>query len=332
MRSASIIVVCLVVLFTAGMFFEQEGRRADHIRYPRIGQPVDIGGRSLNLYCSGEGQPTVLFETFSHMAGLGWSAVQARVAEFTRACWYDRAGYGWSDPGPLSATMKSTAQDLHALAVAAHLALPFVFVGVGDAASELRIYHSLYPSETAGAVLANANGARDDQDYPESAKGPWARNFGSFAPRAKRAACFVFPVLSEAGGLRLAFRLGGPRRTPAFDVPPDQQAELDFLSDNPTANRGGNMCSRSESADEVPAGNLGDLRLIVLAPRDRLEPPDPREQRVAAAWNGHQREVVQPGIAALSTRGRLILTDGPVQSIAIVDAVREVVAEARHPQ
>jgi hypothetical protein len=208
--------------------------------------------------------------------------------------------------------------------MAAHLPLPFVFIGVGDAASEIRIYHSLYPSETAGAVLANANGVRDDQEYPESAKGPWAKNFGSFAPRAKRAACFVFPVLSESGALRLMSRLEGPRRTPAFDFPPDQQAELDFLSDSPTANRGGNICSRDAGANEVPAGNLGDLPLIVLAPRDRLDPPDPREQGVAAAWNRHQREVVQPGIAALSSRGRLILTDGPVTSSAIVDAIREV--------
>ena len=325
MRSVSMAVVVLVGLVTAGMVFEQRGRRDDRTRYPRIGQAVDIGGRSLNLYCSGAGRPAVVFETFSHMAGLSWSAVQARAAQFARACWYDRAGYGWSDPPPESATLKSTVEDLHSLIQAAHLPLPFVFVGIGDAASEVRIYYRLHPSDLAGVVLANANGPRDDQDYPDSAKGPWARHFGSFAPRAKSAACFVFPVLSDTGLLRLGFRLQGPRQAPSFDLPPEEQAELGFLSDNPTANRSANMCSRDESTSQtLAAGNLGSVPLIVLASRNRLEAPDPREQLIAAAWNRHQDQVVQPAIARLSTRGRLILIDGPVTSDAILNATRDV--------
>ena len=32
--------------------------------------------------------------------GHSWLLVQPGVAKATRACWYDRAGYGWSDPAP----------------------------------------------------------------------------------------------------------------------------------------------------------------------------------------------------------------------------------------
>lgn len=39
----------------AGIVFEEVGRRRDRDRMPRVGRSVDIGGRSLNIYCSGEG-------------------------------------------------------------------------------------------------------------------------------------------------------------------------------------------------------------------------------------------------------------------------------------
>jgi hypothetical protein len=48
--------VCLVLL--AGFTYEQIGRSHDRSRLPqRIGQAVDVGGRTLNLYCSGQGSP-----------------------------------------------------------------------------------------------------------------------------------------------------------------------------------------------------------------------------------------------------------------------------------
>jgi pimeloyl-ACP methyl ester carboxylesterase len=63
---------------------------------------VDVGGYDLHLYCTGEGGPTVVMD-----AGLGdWSlhfrALQERVAEFTRVCTFDHAGYGWSESSPLT--------------------------------------------------------------------------------------------------------------------------------------------------------------------------------------------------------------------------------------
>ena len=59
-----------------------------------------IGGRRINLHCTGAGGPTVIL-----MAGLfSWSVVwyktQPVIAQKTRVCAFDRAGYGFSDPGP----------------------------------------------------------------------------------------------------------------------------------------------------------------------------------------------------------------------------------------
>ena len=60
---------------------------------------VDIGGRRLNLYCTGHGSPTVVLEAGGGDDMLDWRFVQPRVAKFTRVCSYDRAGYGFSDLG-----------------------------------------------------------------------------------------------------------------------------------------------------------------------------------------------------------------------------------------
>jgi len=59
-----------------GVVYEQIGRRLDRRRYLRIGQPVDIGGRALNLFCRGQGSPAVIFDSGGHTAGYSWIAIQ----------------------------------------------------------------------------------------------------------------------------------------------------------------------------------------------------------------------------------------------------------------
>src|ERR1700683_121944 len=114
----------MLILLAAGVVFEQIGQRQDHRRDRQIGKSFDVGGRSLNIFCSGEGGPAVVFDTYGHMSGYSWSAVQAEVAKFTRACWYDRAGYGWSDPAPMPRPFQSVASDLHQLLRAAGVPPP----------------------------------------------------------------------------------------------------------------------------------------------------------------------------------------------------------------
>ena len=67
---------------------------------------VDEDGRRLNLTCWGEGSPTVILEA-GHPNGAGVSdfgmigtAFTRAVADETRVCAYDRAGWGGSDPAP----------------------------------------------------------------------------------------------------------------------------------------------------------------------------------------------------------------------------------------
>lgn len=68
--------------------------------YSAPGRLFDVGGRDLHINCTGTGSPTAVLEGGGGAFAIDWALVQPRVAESTRVCSYDRAGLGWSDPGP----------------------------------------------------------------------------------------------------------------------------------------------------------------------------------------------------------------------------------------
>lgn len=114
---------------------------------------VDIGGRRLNLYCTGSGAPTVLLDAGGGDDLLDWRFVQPLIAKHSRVCSYDRAGFGFSDPGPLPRDAATNAADLHALVMQAGIARPFVLVGYSSSTLSARIYADRYPDDLAGLVL-----------------------------------------------------------------------------------------------------------------------------------------------------------------------------------
>jgi pimeloyl-ACP methyl ester carboxylesterase len=118
---------------------------------------VDVGGRRLNIYCTGKGSPTVLFEADGGHAGWDWSAVLPEVAKRTRACVYDRAGIGASDPITRAATVANASKDLNFLIKNARLDAPFVLVGAGYGAMVAQ-HFALRPrgSGVTGLVLVEA--------------------------------------------------------------------------------------------------------------------------------------------------------------------------------
>ena len=124
-------------------------------------QRVEIApGRRLNLVCVGQGSRTVIFDA----GGSDWSVVWARVlplvAARTRACAYDRAGLGQSDPGPLPRTPVAIAQDLHALIAKAGLGPRVVLVGHSLGGFNVKLHAALYPEDVAGVVLVDPSEER----------------------------------------------------------------------------------------------------------------------------------------------------------------------------
>ena len=145
----------MAVLLAGCAAYEQIQRRRDQERFPRVGRAVDIGGRSLNMDCAGEGAPTVVLESDAMQPGYSWVGVQRELARFTRTCWYDRAGYGWSDPAAAPHTSRASVQDLHRLLGTAGIVPPYVLAGDGFGTLNVRIYCGSYREELAGVVLVD---------------------------------------------------------------------------------------------------------------------------------------------------------------------------------
>jgi hypothetical protein len=60
LRKSLISLVILAMVLAVGMTYEAIGRVSDARRFPVAGQMVDVGGYSLNIYCTGVGTPTVI--------------------------------------------------------------------------------------------------------------------------------------------------------------------------------------------------------------------------------------------------------------------------------
>lgn len=118
---------------------------------------VDIEGRRLNLLCLGAGSPTVIFESGATLAGWDWVLVHAAVAKSTRACVYDRAGLGFSDPSPNPGNSAGAVSDLRKVIDAASLAPPFVLVGHSYGAMNVQLFAYTYPELVSGLVLVDAH-------------------------------------------------------------------------------------------------------------------------------------------------------------------------------
>jgi pimeloyl-ACP methyl ester carboxylesterase len=167
----------------AGAIYQGLATRRDLAATPAPGHLIDIGGYRLHLWCSGDGAPAVILDTGLGGTSAAWGFVQPDVARFTRVCSYDRAGLGYSDPGPSPRTARRIASELAELLTRGGLRGPVVLVGASSGGFNVRVFASDHPERVAGLVLVDAT----HEDQPHE------------VPRLAR---FV-PVLSTVGALRL---------------------------------------------------------------------------------------------------------------------------------
>ena len=150
--AAAIASACLLV----GMAGTASAAPGDEL-YTRPGQLIPAAGTRLNLYCMGSGSPAVVFDSGWEDWAPVWTLVQPEVAKWTRACSYDRAGAGFSDPGPMPRTSMRIADELHGALHQAGVAGPYILVGHAFGGDNVRSFAQRYAAETAGLVLVEAD-------------------------------------------------------------------------------------------------------------------------------------------------------------------------------
>jgi pimeloyl-ACP methyl ester carboxylesterase len=120
---------------------------------------IDAGGHQLRMLMCGQGSPAVVFETGGSGANGSplevWQLVQPEVSKLTRTVSYDRAGIGWSAPGPAPRDARQIARELHTALQNARIAPPYILVGHSLGGPFIRVFAGMYPSEVAGMVLVD---------------------------------------------------------------------------------------------------------------------------------------------------------------------------------
>jgi pimeloyl-ACP methyl ester carboxylesterase len=103
----------------------------------------------------GVGESVVVFESGISATCLNWTEVCTSVEEFARACTYDRAGLGWSNPAKSPRTIATIVDELHALLQAAQISPPYILVGHSYGGMLVRAYAARYPGDVRGLVLVD---------------------------------------------------------------------------------------------------------------------------------------------------------------------------------
>ncbi|MEO5816803.1 MAG: alpha/beta hydrolase [Gemmatimonadaceae bacterium] len=323
--------VVIVLLLIAGGIYEQLGQRRDLRRLPRVGVAVDIGGRSMNIHCSGEGTPAVIFDAGNGEPGYAWSHIQPEVAKRTRACWFDRAGEGWSDMGPFPRTSAATSADLHLLLQKAGIPSPYILVGHSLGGLNARVFNGMYPDDVAGAVLVDA--AHQD----EATRAP-AFMLGHTVRREMWRPIWIAGQSARLVGL---LRLMAPATTLSSDTARrTRRGIVRALRNQPKAIATQFDASNPESlAQGERAAGFGNRPLIVLTQGKTEMPLHPTEEdREYVAYLQVWMHEIQPKLARLSTRGRQVIVEKSGHRIPdeapefVIAAVHQLLEETRAPQ
>ena len=264
-------VIGLFMLVSCAMnVVAQETIPHDGMKMP--GKLVNVGTHRLHIYCAGHGSPTVIIDSGLGGFSLEWGNVQKSLSESMQVCTYDRAGYGWSDPGPQPRTTHQIVNELHALLINAQISGPYILVGHSFGGYNVRYYASVYPEEVLGLVLVDASHPEQFDRMPQpEIKTETRRKKNSWTVQLS------YPVIAQnypEQAKRLAFVLMS-----TYKASQTQMMEWD---------------SFKTSAQQVAAtNNLPDVPLTVVTRGKRVWPHNEFGDKSELVWSEMQNELCQ---------------------------------------
>lgn len=302
-------------------------------------------GRTIHIVCMGKGSPVVVLTAGAGAWSSDWNKVQPAVADKTRVCAWDRAGFGMSSPSPLPQTADNRTSDLQAALKAGGISGPYVVVGHSLGGYESLLLKDREPSKVVGMVLV-------DPSFPGQ-MAVWKRVAPNWISGTSPAIGYFQTCATALRSGAVKIDSGAdPQNCTHLPYPPDFPSELRTALEQARIGAGAETLAKicdtmayySSSQllavdSEItldPGRNYGSMPFIILT-AGVLEPApnDPDAVRaefpqIRAEWmRGHD------ALASLSKRGvnRVVPeTTHGIQQLkpqAVIEAIGEVVDQAR---
>jgi len=276
------------------------------------GRMIDLGTHKLHIFCLGTGRPTIVAESGLGGFSLEWLKIQTDLSREFRICTYDRAGYAWSQAGPLPRTSEQLAEELDEMLFRAGESPPFLLVGHSFGGYVVQHFAKLNPGKTAGLVLIESS-------HPwQASRLPLQRPVGAMNTARER---------------RQYVSWGPVHRNFPYEV---RTLAYHFMrSRRATRTRRYEWSNLENSGAELAAlGPLPDSPTIVLTRGTRVWPQTELGDAMELTWRELQRELVVSAPYAMQTvvpfSGHHIHLDQPW---AVEDTIRTIarIAECRGP-
>jgi pimeloyl-ACP methyl ester carboxylesterase len=299
---------------------------------------LSIGeGRRLSVNCVGKGYPAVVFMQGGDESILDWRKVEKPIASVTRVCFYNRAGFGYSDPPSGPVTALSETGDLHALLRRAHIDMPAVLVGQSIGGFYATMYADRFPADVAGLVLVDPGFAGQMNETQKQRKIDMENSrrgderlllCASLAKQGRMSldntrGCIGFPApVSSAETAYLSYMVTHPYW---YEAEFSQSRNFYWAADG-----GPSLDTLQEQAVRR---TFGDMPIIVLSSDQMPREPwqdDVAFQQAVDVWRaGHDQ------LAARSARGKSFVVPNSDHFIqrtrpdVVIAAIKEIVADAR---
>lgn len=262
------------------------------------GKFVNLGLHVMYIDCLGNQSPTVLLDVGLGDASANWLKIAKVLAKDVRICLYDRAGYGWSDPGPGERTTAQIVHELNMLLEFAEIPGPYVLMGHSFGGFTARYFAATYPEKIVGMVLIDSS--HPDQIYRLSSLDKVNRNQ---------------PIKVS-------------RREPAPDYMNETEKRWYFLNSSRKATfaQMAELRGFKESAYQVKhSGPLNDIPLSVIS-RGKNQLPDIDGVSLEKEWRDMQKNLLTLSNNSwhriIEHSGHKMYQDAPIE---IIDEVLKVI-------
>lgn len=319
------------LILIAGFTYQRVALARTREQYPAPGKLVDVDGSLIHIHCLGSGSPTVVIDAGNGSFSVEWTPIQEEASQMMRVCTYDRAGYGWSEPGPQPRDGKQVVSELHELLQAAGEPSPYLLVGHSLGGVHVRLFAAQYPEEVAGLVLL-------DTAYPLAIT-------PEFEQQIQTSIGFyqAMNLMASSSLLRILGPLGGDASMPATarKLPTQlQETYLNLLLDpNQYATAISEMQQLPQTFQQTSQmmngeHSLGDLPLIVLTAGQTSVPGStPFNEQTVPVPDSHiesqlelARQSSQGEQRVIAESGHSIHLDAPEE---VIRAIRDLIEMTR---